>query len=52
MTSLLLEGVTVEFPYEPYQCQLDYMRSAIKAINGASNALLESPTGTGNLTVR
>ena len=50
MASLSLEGVAVDFPYEPYQCQVEYMRSVIRAINGASNALLESPTGTGKVS--
>jgi regulator of telomere elongation helicase 1 len=39
--------VEVEFPYEAYQCQLDYMSSVIQALQEKKNALLESPTGTG-----
>ena len=42
-----LDGVPVEFPYEAYECQLDYMRSVVRALEGRGNALLESPTGTG-----
>jgi Rad3-related DNA helicase len=37
----------VEFPYEAYPCQLDYMSSVIQALQEKKNALLESPTGTG-----
>lgn len=39
--------VEVEFPYEAYPCQLDYMSSVIQALQEKKNALLESPTGTG-----
>lgn len=42
-----LNGVDVNFPYEPYDIQKEYMRSLISAIQGGKNALLESPTGTG-----
>eukprot|EP00928_Gymnodinium_smaydae_P005278 TRINITY_DN11806_c0_g4_i1.p1 TRINITY_DN11806_c0_g4~~TRINITY_DN11806_c0_g4_i1.p1 ORF type:complete len:1009 (-),score=132.31 TRINITY_DN11806_c0_g4_i1:117-3143(-) len=40
-------GIPVEFPYEAYECQLAYMAAVIKALEDGSNALLESPTGTG-----
>ena len=40
-------GVDVEFPYEAYPCQLDYMSSVIQALQEKKHALLESPTGTG-----
>ncbi|CAE7461454.1 Rtel1, partial [Symbiodinium sp. CCMP2456] len=42
-----VDGVQVDFPYEAYDCQLEYMRAVVKALDGGSNALLESPTGTG-----
>ncbi|KAG7673937.1 hypothetical protein Ndes2526B_g02593 [Nannochloris sp. 'desiccata'] len=42
-----LRDVEVEFPYEAYPCQLDYMSSVIQALQEKKNALLESPTGTG-----
>jgi regulator of telomere elongation helicase 1 len=47
MPIVSINGIEVEFPKEPYSCQVDYMRSAIRAITDSSNALLESPTGTG-----
>lgn len=37
----------VDFPYEAYPCQLDYMSRVIEALQEKRNALLESPTGTG-----
>jgi regulator of telomere elongation helicase 1 len=46
-TTVTIEGINVEFPKNPYPCQVDYMRSAIVALNTGTNALLESPTGTG-----
>ncbi|CAK9068437.1 unnamed protein product [Durusdinium trenchii] len=42
-----IEGVSVEFPHEAYDCQLEYMRSVVRALEHGENALLESPTGTG-----
>lgn len=42
-----VRGVKVQFPYEPYPCQVTYMDSVIAALQGSTNALLESPTGTG-----
>jgi regulator of telomere elongation helicase 1 len=47
MPLLTISGIAVDFPKSPYKCQVDYMESVIKALNGGSNALLESPTGTG-----
>ena len=41
-------GPGVWFPFEsPYQCQVDYVTKVIEALTTSSNALLESPTGTG-----
>lgn len=37
----------MDFPHEPYECQVEYMRKNILALKGGHNALLESPTGTG-----
>lgn len=37
----------VDFPYDAYPCQLDYMTAVITALENSQNALLESPTGTG-----
>ncbi|KAF3859832.1 hypothetical protein F7725_000087, partial [Dissostichus mawsoni] len=46
MTSLTLKGVTVNFPFVPYDCQKDYMSKVIECLQEA-NGVLESPTGTG-----
>ncbi len=43
----MIDDIEVEFPYEPYPCQLAFMESVIKALKGSVNAILESPTGTG-----
>jgi len=42
-----LDGVSVDFPHEAYDCQLDYMRAVVRGLENGENALLESPTGTG-----
>ena len=47
MPTLSIRNINVEFPFEPYPCQLDYMDKVIEALSTGSNALLESPTGTG-----
>lgn len=40
-----IKGVRIEFPFEPYQLQKDYMTKVIEALQGEQNAILESPTG-------
>lgn len=40
-------GYSVDFPYEPYECQKDYMAQVLKCLTEKKNGLLESPTGTG-----
>ncbi len=47
MAELFIAGINVHFPKEPYQCQVKYMEQNIVALNNSTNALLESPTGTG-----
>ncbi|KAM3617416.1 uncharacterized protein V6R79_005854 [Siganus canaliculatus] len=47
MTSLTLHGVTVKFPFSPYDCQKDYMGKVIECLQKKENGVLESPTGTG-----
>uniref|UniRef100_A0A674MNE4 Regulator of telomere elongation helicase 1 n=1 Tax=Takifugu rubripes TaxID=31033 RepID=A0A674MNE4_TAKRU len=44
MSSLTLNGVTVNFPFTPYDCQKDYMTKVIECLQ---KVILESPTGTG-----
>ncbi|XP_064395441.1 regulator of telomere elongation helicase 1-like isoform X2 [Halichondria panicea] len=47
METLTLNNVTVEFPFKPYPCQVVYMEKVITALQSSTNAILESPTGTG-----
>uniref|UniRef100_A0A3Q1CTR9 Regulator of telomere elongation helicase 1 n=1 Tax=Amphiprion ocellaris TaxID=80972 RepID=A0A3Q1CTR9_AMPOC len=47
MTSLTLSGVTVKFPFPPYDCQKEYMKKVIECLQNKVNGVLESPTGTG-----
>ena len=45
--NLTIRNVDVSFPFTPYDCQVDYMDRVINALQNKSNAILESPTGTG-----
>ncbi|CAF0744230.1 unnamed protein product [Didymodactylos carnosus] len=47
MPEYQIEGLTVDFPYEAYTCQLSYMEKVIKCLKEEKNGILESPTGTG-----
>ncbi|GKV43402.1 hypothetical protein SLEP1_g50693 [Rubroshorea leprosula] len=47
MPTYKLRGIDVDFPFEAYECQKVYMEKVIEALQNRSNALLESPTGTG-----
>lgn len=40
-------AVNVNFPYDPYQIQMNYVLELMNAIENKENALLQSPTGTG-----
>lgn len=40
-----INGISVHFPFEPYQLQKDYMQKVIEALEASENAVLESPTG-------
>lgn len=47
---LTIEGIEINFPFEPYQLQKDYMEKVILALNNKQNAVLESPTGKTSIT--
>ena len=47
MPIVSVNNVDIDFPKVPYTCQVDYMTKVITALDSGSNALLESPTGTG-----
>lgn len=51
MPTLILQGIQVYFPYEPYACQIKYMNEVIRSLESKNNALLESPTGTGKVKI-
>lgn len=40
-----ISGVPVDFPFEPYAVQKDYMAKVIECLDNQQNAMLESPTG-------
>lgn len=43
----MILGIPVSFPFEPYDVQKTYMERVIESLQNNTNALLESPTGTG-----
>lgn len=47
MVVLTLRGVEINFPFQPYACQIDYMERVIQCLQEGTNGILESPTGTG-----
>ncbi|XP_036039620.1 regulator of telomere elongation helicase 1 isoform X5 [Onychomys torridus] len=47
MPRVVLDGVTVDFPFQPYQCQQEYMTKVLECLQKGVNGILESPTGTG-----
>ena len=42
-----ISDISVDFPYQAYPLQIDYMKCVIESCNTGKYALLESPTGTG-----
>lgn len=46
-TELDLHGVKALFPYDPYGCQVLYMKQVMRSLLDGTNGILESPTGTG-----
>ncbi|XP_055586273.1 regulator of telomere elongation helicase 1 homolog [Uranotaenia lowii] len=47
MPEYQINGIPVNFPFEPYQVQRDYMTKVIECLQNSTNGVLESPTGTG-----
>lgn len=47
MPEVMISGIPVNFPFEPYEVQKVYMERVIESLQNNTNALLESPTGTG-----
>ncbi|XP_010076902.1 PREDICTED: regulator of telomere elongation helicase 1-like, partial [Pterocles gutturalis] len=47
MPRITLNGITVDFPFQPYACQEAYMGKVLECLQRKVNGILESPTGTG-----
>nr|XP_020668087.1 regulator of telomere elongation helicase 1-like [Pogona vitticeps] len=47
MPKIQLNGITVDFPFQPYKCQEEYMSKVLECLQKQVNGILESPTGTG-----
>lgn len=47
MPEVMILGIPVSFPFEPYDVQKAYMEGVIQSLQNNTNAILESPTGTG-----
>ncbi|KAM8996481.1 regulator of telomere elongation helicase 1 isoform 2-T2 [Ara ararauna] len=47
MPRITLNGITVDFPFQPYACQEAYMAKVLECLQKKVNGILESPTGTG-----
>uniref|UniRef100_A0A182PWK2 Regulator of telomere elongation helicase 1 homolog n=1 Tax=Anopheles epiroticus TaxID=199890 RepID=A0A182PWK2_9DIPT len=47
MPQFVINGVSVNFPFEPYELQKNYMTKVIECLQKKTNGVLESPTGTG-----
>ncbi|XP_068769164.1 regulator of telomere elongation helicase 1 isoform X2 [Struthio camelus] len=47
MPKVTLNGITVDFPFQPYKCQEAYMAKVLECLQKKVNGILESPTGTG-----
>lgn len=45
MHELDINGITVKYPFSPYEVQKHYMQSVIRSLENGENAVLESPTG-------
>ncbi|CAF4225276.1 unnamed protein product [Rotaria sp. Silwood2] len=43
----IVEVASFEFPFEPYQIQIDFMRGLYSTIQQRKHGIFESPTGTG-----
>ncbi len=42
-----VDDLHIRFPYNPYPEQIKYIEAVVKACQSSTNAMLESPTGTG-----
>lgn len=47
MSAVTIRGVNVNFPFPPYDIQVNYMDKVLECLQNGHNGVLESPTGTG-----
>ncbi|XP_062501270.1 regulator of telomere elongation helicase 1-like [Corticium candelabrum] len=47
MAAVDVNGLDVQFPFQPYSCQQEYMEKVLQCLRERENGILESPTGTG-----
>lgn len=47
MPEYMINDIPVNFPFEPYDVQKVFMEKVIESLKTSTNAVLESPTGTG-----
>ncbi|GLH00003.1 Regulator of telomere elongation helicase 1 homolog [Gryllus bimaculatus] len=47
MPEVIIRGIPINFPFEPYNVQIAYMEKVISCLEAGGNGVLESPTGTG-----
>ncbi|XP_055844021.1 regulator of telomere elongation helicase 1 homolog [Episyrphus balteatus] len=47
MPEYMINNIPVNFPFEPYDVQKAFMEKVIESLKTSTNAVLESPTGTG-----
>ncbi|XP_028155975.1 regulator of telomere elongation helicase 1 homolog [Ostrinia furnacalis] len=47
MPEVMISGIPVSFPFDPYDVQKAYMERVIESLQNSTHAVLESPTGTG-----
>lgn len=45
MPEVEINGISINFPFQPYQVQTDYMSKVIECLENGTNGILESPTG-------
>lgn len=49
MSELSINGISVQFPYEAYSIQKEYMEKVIESLKTRKNAILEAPSGNSYL---
>ncbi|KAL4843420.1 hypothetical protein H8958_012410 [Nasalis larvatus] len=47
MPKIVVNGVTIDFPFQPYKCQQEYVTKVLEYLQEKVNGILESPTDAG-----